>query len=152
MTRTETNRTEDQTMRALPTALPLVALALTMIVAPVAGAGERVPRDAKQCISRHAIRGESAETHTQLIFHIGGGKAYRSYLPSPCDDILHVNNISKLRLHSADPDKLCAGDTVELADQDVLSAVIDSNVAGQKCRVGPFEAISEMSLSEELRR
>jgi hypothetical protein len=133
-------------------ALLLTALMLFAAAAPGLAATERVPRSAKQCISRQAIRGESAETHTHLIFHVGGGKAYRSYLPSPCDDILHVNNISKLRLHTADPDRLCVGDTIELADQGVLSSVIDSDVAGQKCRVGPFEPISEMSLTEELRR
>jgi hypothetical protein len=122
------------------------------LAATSAGAGqERVPGSARQCISRSEIRDQSAETSSHLILHVGGGKAYRSYLPKPCDDLLHINNVSKLRFRSADPDKLCQGDTAEVLDHDgPLGAGGDPETV--KCTLGRFEGISEMSLSEEFRR
>jgi hypothetical protein len=112
---------------------------------------EQVPRSAKQCISKSAIRDQSAESNTHLILHVGGGKAYRSYLPTPCDGLGHINNVSTLRFHSADPDKLCQGDTLELMDHSGTLG-IGGDPETVRCTLGRFEPISEMSLSEALRR
>jgi hypothetical protein len=128
------------------------AIALLALAALPAGARhEETPYSAKQCISRHGIRDESAETDSHLIVHVGGSKAYRNYLPTPCDGLGHVNNVSKLRFKSADPDKLCQGDTLELLDHDG-SLGIGGDPITTRCTLGRFEAISEMSLTEELRR
>ena len=112
---------------------------------------EVVPYSAKMCINRSAIRDESAETDSHLILHMSGGKAYRNYLPAPCDDLRHINNVSKLHFRSADPDKLCQGDTLELHDHDGLLGV-GGDPEITRCTLGRFEGISEMSLSEEFRR
>ncbi len=122
------------------------------LAATVAGAGrEAVPQSAKQCINRSAIREETAETSSHLILHVSGGKAYRNYLPTPCDDLLHINNVSKLRFRSADPDRLCQGDTLEMLDHDGPLGV-GGDPETVKCTLGRFEGVSEMSLSEEFRR
>lgn len=122
------------------------------LVATSAGAGsERAPYSAKQCISRSAIRDQSAETDSRLILHVGGGKAYRNYLPQPCDELLHINNVSKLHFRSANPDKLCQGDTLELHDHEGPLGV-GGDPQTTHCTLGRFEPITEMSLTEELRR
>jgi hypothetical protein len=140
---------KDRTMRHwLPGAL-ILALAATSTGAR--RERESMPYSAKMCIDRSAIRDESAETDSHLILHVGGGKAYRNYLPAPCDDLLHINNVSKLHFRSTDPDKLCQGDTLELHDHDgPLGVGGDPEVT--RCTLGRFEGISEMSLTEELRR
>lgn len=133
-------------------ALLLTALLIPVAVSPAGARMERVPRSAKQCISRSAIRDYTAESHTRLIFHVDGGRAYRSYLPTPCDDILHVNNVSKLTFQTASSDKLCAGDTVTLRDRPVIGDILGGDTSGERCRLGRFEPITEMSLTEALRR
>jgi hypothetical protein len=134
------------------TARSAALAALTLMALPVGARHEIAPDSAsKQCISRHGIRDESAETDSHLIFHAGGSKAYRNYLPEPCDGLGHINNISRLRLKSADPDKLCQGDTVEILDHDGALG-IGGDPLTTRCALGPFEAITEMSLSESLRR
>ncbi|MBA2934234.1 hypothetical protein HZF05_08985 [Sphingomonas sp. CGMCC 1.13654] len=128
----------------------LLALALATLPAD-ARQRDPAPYSAKQCISRHGIRDETAETDSRLILHVGGSKAYRNYLPQPCDGLGHVNNVSKVRFKSADPDKLCQGDTVELLDHDGLLGV-GGDPTTTRCTLGRFEGINEMSLSEDLRR
>lgn len=129
----------------------ILPLLLAFAAAPAAARPEQAPYGAKQCINRDAIRDQSAETDSRLIFHMGGGKAYRSYLPQPCDGLGHINNVSKLRLRSARPDRLCQGDTVEVLDHEGLLGVGGDPVT-TRCTLGPFEPISEMSLSEFIRR
>lgn len=129
------------------------ALAALSLIAVSAGARQRdeAPYSAKQCISRHDIRDETSETDGRLIVHVGGSKAYRNYLPTPCDGLGHINNVSKLRFKSADPDRLCQGDTLEILDHDGPLGV-GGDPTTTRCTLGRFEAISEMSLSENLRR
>lgn len=139
-------------MPSIAIATRSAALALLALAALPAGARQDyAPSSARQCINRHAIRDESAETDSHLILHTGGSKAYRSYLPTPCDGLGHVNNVSNLRFKSADPDRLCQGDTVEILDHDGTLGVGGDPVT-TRCTLGRFEPISEMSLSEELRR
>jgi hypothetical protein len=104
---------------------------------------------AKDCIPRHAIRAESAESETSLIFHTSGGRAYRNTLPEPCDGLKSVNNTSNLGIDAKDPDMLCAGDLVWLEGNKIFGASDDDNT---RCKLGTFEPITEMSLTENLRR
>lgn len=128
----------------------LVALAVTALPA-AARQRDPAPYSARQCISRHGIRDLTSETDSRLIIHVGGSKAYRNYLPEPCDGLGHVNNVSKIRFKSADPDRLCQGDTIELLDHDGLLGVGGDPVT-TRCTLGRFEGINEMSLSENQRR
>ncbi|PXA86350.1 hypothetical protein DMC47_34930 [Nostoc sp. 3335mG] len=140
-------------MSSIAIATRTAALALLALTSLPAGARQRdeAPYSAKQCISRHGIRDETSETDGRLILHVGGSKAYRNYLPTPCDGLGHVNNISKMRFRTADPDKLCQGDTLEILDHDGPFGVGGDPVT-TRCTLGRFEGISEMSLSENLRR
>jgi len=104
----------------------------------------------RDCIPRHSIRDETAESETSLIFHGKGGGAYRNTLPAPCDGLTSLNNIGKLGLRSKDEDLLCAGDLVWLERKGLFSASDGDDEA--TCKLGTFEPISEMSLSEFLRR
>ncbi len=138
-------------------ALPLASLALTLALAVTTNAGarhERKPAATRQCISLHGIRDETAESDDRLIFHSGGGAAYRNHLPEPCENLRRVNNVNKLRLHSTNGDELCAGDSVEMVDHDGVALGLIGGGPAQtiSCKLGQFEPISEMSLTEELRR
>lgn len=135
------------------TAIRSAALLALVIASVPAAARQRdpAPYSAKQCISRHIIREETAETDSRLIFHVGGSRAYRNYLPENCDGLGDVNNVSKLRFKSADPDKLCQGDTIELLDHDGALGIGGDPVT-TRCTLGRFEGINEMSLSEDIRR
>jgi hypothetical protein len=138
-------------------AFPLVSLALTLALAlplPAGAREERVPRGARQCIPLHEIRDESAETGSKLIFHGGGGSAWRNHLPEPCEELLRINNLDKLKLQHVRGDQLCAGDTVEVIDHDgdVFSVFGGGETRAISCKLGLFEPISEMSLTEEIRR
>jgi hypothetical protein len=134
-------------------AIRSAALAALALATLPAGARQRdeTPYSAKQCISRHGIRDETSESDSRLIIHVGGSKAYRNYLPADCDGLGHINNVSKLRFKSADPDKLCQGDTLEILDHDGLLGV-GGDPTTTRCTLGRFEGISEMSLTESLRR
>jgi len=103
----------------------------------------------KDCIPRHAIRAETAESETSLIIHANGNRAYRNTLPSPCDGLMKVNDTADLAYDSKDPDLLCAGDLVWLKNSKIFSASDDD---GARCKLGTFEPISEMALTENLRR
>jgi hypothetical protein len=106
----------------------------------------------RDCIPQHTIRAETAETESSLIFHTNGGRAYRNALPAPCDGLLGVNDLGTLGLKGTD-DQLCAGDVVWMKHAGIASAL---GVAGAPddagCKLGAFEPISEMSLTEALRR
>ncbi len=132
------------TARALTTIL-LAAAALAPASAQTFFGGSH----GKDCIPRHAIRTESAESETSLIFHANGGRAYRNTLPAACDGLTKVNDFADLALNSKDPDLLCAGDLVWLKNSKIFSAG-DEDSSG--CKLGTFEGISEMSLTENLRR
>lgn len=134
-------------------AIRSAALAALAFATLPAGARQRdeTPYSAKQCISRHGIRDETSESDSRLIIHVGGTKAYRNYLPADCDGLGHINNVSKLRFKSADPDKLCQSDTLEILDHDGLLGV-GGDPTTTRCTLGRFEGISEMSLTESLRR
>lgn len=137
-------------MTRIVIAIGSAAIAL-LATLPATARHNEAPYSAKQCISRHGIRDETAETDSLLILHVGGGKAYRNYLPAPCDDLGHINNVSKLRFKTADPDKICQGDALELLDHDGALG-IGGDAETTRCTLGRFEVISEMSLSENLRR
>lgn len=140
-------------MSTITTAIRSATLLALAIAALPAAARQRdpAPYSAKQCISRHGIRDETAETDSRLIVHVGGSKAYRNYLPASCDGLGHVNNVSKIRFKTADPDRLCQGDTIELLDHDGALGIGGDPVT-TRCTLGRFEGINEMSLSENLRR
>jgi hypothetical protein len=106
--------------------------------------------ETRDCIPRHSIRDETAESQTSRIFHGKGGRAYRNTLPAPCDGLTSLNNLGKLGLRSKDDDLLCAGDLVWLEQKGLFSA--SDGEADATCKLGTFEPISEMSLSEFLRR
>lgn len=128
--------------RTLTTIL-LAAAAIAPVQAALFGS------HAKDCIPRHAIRTESAESETSLIFHASGGRAYRNTLPEPCDGLKSVNNTSNLGIDSKDLDMLCAGDLVWLKGSKLFGTTDDDST---RCKLGTFEPITEMSLTESLRR
>jgi hypothetical protein len=131
-----------------------------MLIATTASAPARLhigaPDSAnRQCISLHAIRDESAEDDGHLIFHVGGSRAYRNYLPRPCDGLRSINDLGKLKLQPQDPGQLCRGDKIELKGTDSALGVLDVGTSGTgrvSCTLGDFEPINEMSLTEQLRR
>ncbi len=108
----------------------------------------------RQCIPIKGIKAESAETTSSLIFHASDGSAYRSQLPSPCDGLMDVNNLGELGMKPKDGKQLCAGDAVWMRSGGVQSALgLNGGGSDQaSCKLGPFEKISEMSLTESLRR
>ena len=105
----------------------------------------------KDCIPRHAIRAETAESETSLIFHAKGAQAYRNTLPAPCEGLTSINSLSELAMRSKDDDLLCAGDLVWLEKKGLFSAG-DGAGEASACKLGSFEGISETSLTEFLRR
>jgi hypothetical protein len=132
--------------RTLTTIL-LATIALAPVQAGVLGSFGS--RHGKDCMPRHAIRTETAESETSLIFHANGGRAYRNTLPAPCDGLTKINDFADLGWNAKDPDLLCAGDLVWLKNNKIFSAS-DEDSAG--CKLGTFEAIGEMALTENLRR
>lgn len=104
----------------------------------------------RDCIPLRSIRAETAESDSSLIFHTKGDRTYRNTLPAPCEGLKSLNNLGELGLRAKEEDLLCAGDIVWLKPNDLFSAGSDSDAA--TCKLGSFEPISEMSLSEFLRR
>ena len=125
---------------------PASAPARFHIGAPAAGT--------RECIGLHAIRDESAENDETVLFHVGGGRVFRNILPKPCDDLRSINSLGKLRLAPKGDRDLCRGDTMIVSGSGILGAVgLGASGDGERtCTLGDFEAIGEMSLSEELRR
>lgn len=110
-------------------------------------------RGGRQCIPIKSIKAESAETSASLIFHANDGSAYRNRLEAPCDGVMDVNNLGELGLKPKDGTQLCAGDAVWMQRSGVQSALGMGKDADQEtCKLGTFEKISEMSLTEFLRR
>ncbi|WP_404711761.1 hypothetical protein [Sphingomonas sp. MMS24-J13] len=107
----------------------------------------------RQCIPIKSIKAESAETSASLIFHANDGSAYRNRLDAPCDGVMDVNNLGELGLKPKDGKQLCAGDAVWMQRSGVQSALgMGKDGEQETCKLGTFEKISEMSLSEFLRR
>jgi hypothetical protein len=128
--------------------LSLLLLAATLSSSARAGI---LRSHAKDCIPRHAIRAETAGSETSLIFHAKGTQAYRNTLPAPRDRLIGLNSLSELTIRSKDDDLLCAGDLVWLEQKGLFSAGA-SNDDASACKLGSFEGISEMLLTEFLRR
>ena len=130
-------------------ALTNILLAMAALAPTAAPAQSFLGSHGKDCISRHAIRAETAESDSSLIIHANGSRAYRNMLPTPCDGLTKVNDTADLAFDSKDPDLLCAGDLVWLKNSRIFSASDDD---GARCKLGTFEPISEMALTENLRR
>jgi hypothetical protein len=107
---------------------------------------------ANDCIKLRAVKTETAETDSSLIFHAKDGRAYRNSLPQPCDGLLSLNSMGKLALKGNAEGLLCAGDMVWLQQKGIVAAITGDQPSGDQCQLGRFEAISEMSLTEFLRR
>jgi hypothetical protein len=132
-----------------------LALLLAIGIAMPAGAKQdHAPKNLRQCIGLGLIRAETAETDNRLIFHSGGGQAWRNYLPEPCDNLRRINDSDKLKLNPVNIDQLCEGDTVQIQahDSSLLGVVGAGDTHEVTCKLGGFEPISEMTLTEELRR
>ena len=65
---------------------------------------------------------------------------------------MSVNNLGKLGLKAKDADLLCAGDLVWIDRPDLFSSANGTEGETATCKLGSFEPISEMSLTEFLRR
>jgi hypothetical protein len=139
---------------AIPAGLALLLLSTTA-PAPARfhiGTPEAASR---QCISIRSIRDESAEDNDKLLFHTGGSQVYRNHLPRPCDNLRSINDLGKLRLHPKTPGRLCHGDTVEVSGSGGTFGVLDIGVSDStrtSCKLGDFEPLTEMTLTEQLRR
>ncbi len=125
-------------------------LLLAAMASSPAGAGI-LGSHSRDCIPRHSIRTETAESETSLIFHAKGSQAYRNTLPVPCDGLTSINSLSELAMRSKDDDLLCAGDLIWLEKKGLFSAG-DGDGEASACKLGSFEGISETSLTEFLRR
>ena len=106
--------------------------------------------DKQRCVPLRAIRTETAETGSSLIVHTYDGRAFRNMLPTPCDGLLGLNELGTLGFEGKDG-LLCAGDLIWL-DHPGLLAVLGDHIDKTTCQLGSFEPISEMSLTESLRR
>jgi hypothetical protein len=102
------------------------------------------------CVARRKIKAETAETESSLILHITDGRAIRVTLPRPCDGLLGLNAMAKLQF-AGDDAWVCPGDQASLEGSSI-GAVLGGATDPSSCRLGGFEAISEMSLTELLRR
>lgn len=131
----------------------LAAAGLILTTAfPAATRDRGVYTGGKQCISLQSIRAKSAESNSRLILHVGGSSAYINHLPQPCDNLMAVNNVAHVKLQPRG-DRLCAGDTILVSDDSILSVVGAGDKDGAtSCTLGNFEPVSEMTLSEDLRR
>ena len=132
-------------------ARPLLTIALAVSSVSPSQAGI-LGTHARDCIPFRSIRAETAESETNLIFHANGSRAYRNHLPAPCDGLVSVNNLGKLGLKAKDADLLCAGDLVWIDRPDLFSFANGAEGETATCKLGSFEPISEMSLTEFLRR
>jgi hypothetical protein len=133
------------------------SLALLLVIGTAGSAlarKERAPANTHQCISLKLIRDETAEADDRLIFHTGGGQAWRNRLPEPCENLRRINNVDKVKLNPTNIDQLCAGDSVQVIahDNSLLGVVGAGDTHEVTCKLGEFEPLSEMSLTEELRR
>jgi hypothetical protein len=140
-------------MRAsIPATLTLL-LAIGVAV-PAGARHDSAPKNGRQCIGLNLIRDETAEADNRLIFHSGGGQAWRNYLPEPCENLRRINDTDKLKLRPTSIDQLCAGDSVEVLahDSSLLGVIGAGDTHEVTCKLGVFEPTSEMSLTEELRR
>jgi hypothetical protein len=139
--------------KSIPAALALLLLSVTAS-APARFHVGTPAITGRECISLHAIRDESAEADDLLLFHVGGSRVYRNHLPKPCDDLRSINDLGKLKLHPANDDRLCRGDKITVRGTGNTLGVLDIGTGGSdtSCTLGDFEAISEMSLTEALRR
>ena len=106
----------------------------------------------RECIDLHGIRAETAEADDVLIIHTSGSRAYRNRLPQPCDGLRALNNVATLSWSSSG-DQLCKGDRFQVG-QGIVDSVIgrDDAPRSTRCTLGSFEPITEMSLTEALRR
>jgi len=140
-------------MRALPLAALALMSALTTTV-PAGAREERLAPGSRECISLHAIRDETAEADDRLIFHTGGGKAWRNRLPEPCEGLRSINSLGKLKLNSTNGEQMCVGDSVQVTGRSgkLLGLLGGDKGSGASCKLGQFEPLSEMSLPEDLRR
>ena len=108
-------------------------------------------RGGKQCVAASSVRAESALGDDRLVLH-ANSRALISHLPAPCDGLMSVNSVGKLGLQAKDG-KYCAGDSFTLGGEGLLSAVgLGGDRGPTRCTLGPFEGVSEMTLSEEFRR
>jgi hypothetical protein len=143
----------------LMVALVLAPAAIAWAEEPSFVGGHNQPGQSKRsdgkgadCIKARSIKAESAESETSLIFHANDGSAYRNRLPKPCDGLATLNNLATLSLGGKDG-SLCAGDLVWVRPAGFAAGLVgggDSDAPG--CVLGSFSRISEMSLSEFLRR
>lgn len=143
----------------MPKTLPVV-LILMLAGLPMASAGDARPlfpeASGRECIKIRNIRDETAETDDSLIIHSSGASAYRNHLPQPCDGLRSINSLGKIRFEPSG-DRLCKGDTFRLSGQGILSTVASTVGGGDgdtstRCTLGTFEPITEMSITEALRR
>lgn len=133
--------------------LRLAAAAFILTAAfPAATHDRGVYTGGKQCISLKSIRAKGAESDSLLILHAGGSTAYISHLPQPCPNLMAINNVAHAKLQPRG-DQLCAGDTVLVSDDSILGAVgVGDKDGPAACTLGNFEPVSEMTLTEALRR
>lgn len=138
--------------RSIPAILALALLSTSAAPARIhIGAPQARTRT---CISLHAIRDESAEDDGSLLFHVGGGRVYRNALPKPCEGLRSINDLGKLRLRPRHDGELCGGDTIAVEGSNPLAVVglADSSNGERICTLGGFEPLTEMTLTESLRR
>ena len=105
-------------------------------------------RGGKQCVVASYVRAESADADDRLILHIGS-QASISHLPEPCDGLQRINNLGALRLVPKNG-RYCAGDSFTVTGGMMTVVGLDSGTS--HCTLGPFEQVSEMTLSEGFRR
>jgi hypothetical protein len=139
-------------MRALR--LSAAALLALAVAHPAAARTRHIYTGGKECIAIDSIRAKSAEADDRLILHANGSRAYISHLPTPCPNLMSVNNVAHVKLIPRG-DRLCTGDKIQVSDDSILGAVglgNDNDGKPATCTLGNFEPVSEMTLEESLRR
>lgn len=113
--------------------------------------GGKIFGGGKQCIPAKAVRDETATYDDELVFHMDGGRAFISHLPTACDTLKGINTTNTLRLPRAE--RYCAGDTFSVIENGSLPGLLGADRSGaEQCTLGRFEPIQESMIPDSLQR
>ena len=113
--------------------------------------GGKIFSGGNQCIPSKAVRDETATYDDELVFHMNGGRAFISHLPTPCDTLKGINTTNKLRLPTAE--RYCAGDKFSVLKNGSLPGLLGADTSeAERCTLGRFEPIQESMIPESLQR
>jgi hypothetical protein len=132
----------------------VAGVTLALLAGSAAEARHRQFSGGERCIPRREIRDETATYPDELVLHVNAGRAYISHLPHPCDGLMSINTLNKVRLPRG-ADQLCTGDKFDLMDGGSIQSMVGLGDDGEtitQCTLGRFEPIQEVMLPESRQR